>query len=77
MMTGKITKTGTFVTTLHKSTWKANPYVRFGYGLLKICNHNQGQVPGSMNTDPINMMQKANNQLYKDWTKTSKDILDQ
>ena len=30
-------------------------YVQFGYVPLKICNYTQGQVSGSMNTNPINI----------------------
>ena len=33
-----------------------NPYVRFGYSPLTICNHTQGKFSVSMNTDPINMI---------------------
>ena len=53
---GAITKTGTLAMTFHKPAGEANQYVRFGYGPLSICNHTQGQVLGSMNTDPINMI---------------------
>ena len=31
-------------------------YVCFGYGLLTIFNHIRGQVSGSINADPINMI---------------------
>ena len=39
-------------------TWVGvgGPYVQFGYGLLKIWCHNQGQVSVLMNADPINMI---------------------
>ena len=53
---GATTKTGTLATTLHKPAEEENVYVWFGYGPLTICNHTQGQVSGSMNADPINMM---------------------
>ena len=56
MSTGEITKTGNLDTTFHKPAEEENPYVRFGYGSLKICNHTQGQVSLSMNADPINMI---------------------
>ena len=58
MTKGKITKPRTLTTTLHKLTGEANLYVRFGYGPLTIFEHTQGQVSGSMNFDPINMIQK-------------------
>ena len=56
MTTGGITKTGTLATTFHKLLVEANPYVRFGYIPLEICNHTQGQVSGSINADPMNMI---------------------
>ena len=55
MATGYITKNVTLATTLHKPAGEANPYVRFGYVLLEIFWHTQGQVSVPMNSDPINM----------------------
>ena len=52
MEKGAITKTGTPATTLQKPTEEANPYDRFGYGLLKTFNHTRGQVSVPMNDDP-------------------------
>ena len=49
-------KTVTLAMTSHKPAVEANPYVRFGYSLLEIGSHTQGQVSGSMNDDPINMI---------------------
>ena len=45
--------------TFHKPAGEENPYVRFGYGPLTICNHTQGQVSVSMHADPINMIQTS------------------
>ena len=59
MATGAITKTGTLATTFHKPEGEANPYVRFGCNPLKCFNHTQGQVSGSMNSDPVNMVHKS------------------
>ena len=44
MATDEITKTGTLSMAFHKPAGEANPYVRFGYGPRKDCNHSQGQV---------------------------------
>ena len=55
METGAI-KTGILATNFHKPVGESNPYVWFGYGKLIICNHTQGQVSVSMNTDPIDMI---------------------
>ena len=35
---------------------EANPYVWFGYESPEICNHTGGQVSGSMNAYPINII---------------------
>ena len=51
-----ITKNDTLTMTLHRPAEEANPYERFGYGRLKICNNTGVQVSGSMNSDPINML---------------------
>ena len=59
METGEITRTGTLATTFHKPVGEENWYVRFGYGPMKICNHTRGQVSGSINADPINMIHKS------------------
>ena len=56
MVTGAITKTSTLATNFHNPVGGSNPYVRFGYGPLAICYHTQGQVSGSINADPINMI---------------------
>ena len=56
MATGEITKTGTLTTTFHTPVGKANLYVRFGCGPLEIFKYTRGQVSGSMNTYPINMI---------------------
>ena len=42
MATDEITKNGTLSMTFHKPAGEENPYVRFGYGPLKDCNHVQG-----------------------------------
>ena len=42
--------------TFHNPEGESNMYVRFGYGPLKICNHTQGKVSGSMNAKPINII---------------------
>ena len=58
--TGAITKTRTLVATFHKPAGGgANPYVRFGYGPLKICYHTWGKGAGSMYTDPINIIHRS------------------
>ena len=57
--TDAITNTVTLDTTLHKPSGKANMYVRFGYVSLTICNHTRGQVLGSMNNYPIDMMHRS------------------
>ena len=49
-------KTGTLDTIFQKSAGKANPYIRFGYGSQKICNHTRVQVSVPMNADPVNVM---------------------
>ena len=54
--TDEITKTDTLVMIFQKPAGEENPYVQFGYGLLTICNHTQGQVSGSMKYYPINMI---------------------
>ena len=64
MASCEITKTGTLAMTLHKPEGEANPHVRFGYGPLKIWNHTQGQVSGSMNADPMNIIHTS--QQYKE-----------
>ena len=56
MATGATPKDVTLTTTLHKPAGEENPYVRFGYGALTICNYTRGQVSVSMNNDPINMI---------------------
>ena len=56
MDTDKSNKTNTLATAFHKYAWEANTYVWFGYSPLKICNHTKGQVSGSMNSDPMNMI---------------------
>ena len=56
MATCEITKTGTLTTTFHKTAGKENPYAQFRYVKLKICNHTQGQVSVSINTDPIHII---------------------
>ena len=61
MVTSEITKSVTLTTTFHKPVGESNTYVRFVYGLLKICNNTPGQVSGSMNTDPVNMIHKKIN----------------
>ena len=48
-------KTVPLATTFHKPVGGANMYVQFGYVPLKIWNYTQGQVSGSMNTNPINI----------------------
>ena len=35
----EITKTGALATAFQKPAGESNPYVRFGYRLLKICEH--------------------------------------
>ena len=69
MTTGEITKTGTLAMTFHKSEGGANPYVQFGYGPLKVCNHTRGQFSGSMNSDKINMIhasQKSTKEFFNE-----------
>ena len=56
METVSIIKTGTLTTTLHKPAGEAHLYVQFGYVPLKHFNHTRGQVSGTMNSDPINMI---------------------
>ena len=56
MATGTITKTATLTTIFHKPVGEVNMYVRFRYGPLTILNHTQGQVSGSINADPINII---------------------
>ena len=57
MATVEITKSGTLATTFHKLAWgEGGPYVQFGYVPLTISNHIQGQVSGSINSDPVNMI---------------------
>ena len=56
MATVAITKTSTLITTFHKPAEEENMYVQFGYVPLTICNNAQGQVLGSMNYYPINMI---------------------
>ena len=56
MATGKITKTGTLAMEFNKPAGEEDMYVQFGYVPLKIFNHTQGQVSGSMDADPINMI---------------------
>ena len=46
----------TLTITFDKPVGEENPYLRFGYGPLKICLNTQGKVSGSMNDDPINMI---------------------
>ena len=53
---GAITKTGTLTTPFHKPEGEANMYIQFGYGPMMIFNHTWGQVSGSINADPINMI---------------------
>ena len=38
----------------HKPAVEENIYVRFVYAPHTIYNHTQGQVPVSMNADPVN-----------------------
>ena len=59
MVKSEITKTGTLATNFHKPVGEENLYVQFGYDTLKIYNHTRGQVSGSMNDDPINMIHKS------------------
>ena len=56
MATGAVTKPVTHAINFQQPVRIANPYVQFGYTPLKIFNHNQGQVSGSINTDTINMI---------------------
>ena len=56
MDTNEITKKRHPCHDLPQACGEENTYVRFGYGSLKICNRTQGQVSGSMNADPINMI---------------------
>ena len=56
MKTGEIANNDTLATTFHKPAGEANTYAYFGYGPLKICNKTLGQVSGSMNADPINII---------------------
>ena len=56
MATVEITKTGTLDMTFYKPEGEANMYVRFGYVILAIFNHNRGEVSRSMNSDTINMI---------------------
>ena len=62
--TGAITKTDTLATTFHNTAKEANMYVRFGYVALKIWYHSQGQVSGSLCTDPINMIHRSKQKTY-------------
>ena len=55
-MKGEITKPVTLTTTFHKPVGEENPQVWFGYGPLTIFQQTRGQVLGSMNADPINMI---------------------
>ena len=54
--TGAIIKTGTLAATLHKPTREENTYVWIKYGPQTINNRTWGQVSGSMNADPMNMI---------------------
>ena len=56
MVTREITKTSTLSTNFHNPVGEANPYVQFRYIPLTILNHTGGQVSGSMNADPIDMI---------------------
>ena len=58
-------KSRTLATTLHKPTGEENLYVQFGYVPLTIFNHNQGQISGLMNSDPMNMI-KTSQQSIKE-----------
>ena len=59
METGSITKTSTLVMTFKNCGGGKSLYFRFGYDLLTICNHTQGQVSVSMNMDPINIIRTS------------------
>ena len=48
--------TVTLATTYPKPMGEGNPYVRFGYGPLKFCNHTWVQVSVSINNNPISMI---------------------
>ena len=54
-----------------------NPYAHIVYSPLTIWNHNRGQVSGSMNADPINMIQKIQKPTKEGLKNNLKDILDQ
>ena len=56
MATGAITKNGTLSMTFHRLLGEENPYFRFGYGLMTIFYHTQGQVSGSINSDTMNII---------------------
>ena len=56
---------------------EANSYIRFRYSPQTIFYHNQGQVSGSMNSDPINQKTQVNNQQSKSWSMKLKFILHQ
>ena len=60
----KLQTTRTLAKTLLEPTGEENLYVQFVYVQQKICNHTQGQVLVSMNTDPINTNKQINNQLH-------------
>ena len=73
-ITGEIIKNATLTTTFHKPAVEANPYVRFGYGPLKISN-----TPKDKFQDQLTLIQyiwyiQINNQQKKSWTKKFKDI---
>ena len=51
-----IAKTGIFTITFHKPVGEENPFVQFRYIPMKICNHTQGQLSGSIEAYPINMI---------------------
>ena len=65
MATGEISKTSTLATKFHKPVGEANMCVRFGYGPLTIFNPTEGQVSGSLNADPINMIQVSQQSTKK------------
>ena len=53
-------------TTFYKPVGEVNVYVHFGYGPLKICSQNQGQVLGLMNYYPINIIHTSQ-ESTKEW----------
>ena len=76
MAIGATPKNVTLTTTLHKPAGEENPYVRFGYGALTICNYTRGQVSVSMNNDPINMIHTNQKSTKEDSKRTLKEILE-